>query len=495
MKAFRTAGFWLYRHTIFPISKQGGNLQFTATLTIVSVFLAATITQCSNKTSLSVKDKTAGTDLYAKLCADCHGKNIADFEKITWKHGITESEIYNSIAAGYDNFGMPAFGKTLSKKDINLLTRSYIYALESKNDIILAEKNTTGVYESENMKIKLDTVATGMDKPWGMVQLANNKFLITDRDGTLYLVENNNKVKIKNVPEVRAEGQGGLLDIELHPKYDENGWIYISFSKPKTENDEEKSTTAIIRVRLAGEALTDIEEIFEAFPYETTRHHYGCRMVFDKQGYLFFGVGERGRHFEFPQKLDNDNGKIHRINDDGSIPADNPFYNTAGAKKSIYALGIRNPQGIACNEATGQIWENEHGPKGGDEINIIKPGVNYGWPVISYGINYDGSQLTGKRETAGMEQPVHYWVPSIAPAGMCFVNSNRYPGWKGNILVCSLKFKYAARCVIENNKIVKEEALLRNTGRMRFIKMGRDGYIYIGVESPGMVYRLMSISA
>ena len=216
-------------------------------------------------------------------------------------------------------------------------------------------------------------------------------------------------------------------------------------------------------------------------------------MAFDPEGYLYFSVGDRGNRDENPQNLDNHCGKVHRLNADGSIPDDNPFVNQEGAMPSIYSYGHRNPQGLAIHPTTGKVWTHEHGPRGGDEVNVIRKGDNYGWPVISYGLNYDGTTFTQKTEQEGMEQPLHYWVPSIAPCGAAFVTGDRYPDWTGDFLVGSLRYEYLNRCQIENESITDEELLMENLGRLRSVAMGPDGYIYVGVEEPGAVYRLTPI--
>jgi glucose/arabinose dehydrogenase len=339
------------------------------------------------------------------------------------------------------------------------------------------------------MTIQLDTIATGFDSPWGFAQLPSRDYLITDRAGKLYLVDQKqNKTVITGTPAVMAKGQGGLLDITLHPQYDQNGWIYLSYSKFRTETGQTETTTAIVRGKIKNNQWVDAQEIFEAKPYTKTFHHFGSRLAFDKKGFLFFSVGERGMEKVFPQNLDNDNGKIHRIKDDGSIPADNPF--AKSENPSIYSYGQRNPQGLTLNPTTGAIWETEHGPRGGDEINIIQAGKNYGWPVISYGINYDGKPITAISKKDGMEQPINYWIPSIAPSGLTFVVGDKYPAWKGNLMVGSLRFNYLNRCVIKDNKVIKQEKVLVNLGRMRNVEQGVDGFLYVGTENPGMVFRL-----
>ena len=249
-----------------------------------------------------------------------------------------------------------------------------------------------------------------------------------------------------------------------------------------------------MRAKLTGTTLSDQTVIFEALPYSKTRHHYGSRLVFDNKGYLFVSVGERGNEKENPQDLSRDLGKIHRIYDDGRVPEDNPFVKTPGARPTIYSYGHRNPQGMYKNPTTGEIWANEHGPRGGDELNLIKKGANYGWPVISYGINYDGKPITALSAKEGMEQPVAYWIPSIAPSGMATVDGSKYPAWKNNLMVGSLRFQYLNRCVMNGNKVVKQEQLLKNIGRVRNIETGPDGYLYVSVESPGFVYRLQPVA-
>ncbi|MCW8998453.1 MAG: PQQ-dependent sugar dehydrogenase, partial [Kangiellaceae bacterium] len=311
----------------------------------------------------------------------------------------------------------------------------------------------------------LETVITDIDIPWGMAQLPDGNFLVTDRDGTLYHANPKTKknIKITGLPKVNARGQGGLLDIELHPEYKKNGWVYLSLSSP--EGSGRGDNTAIYRGKIKNFQLVDSQLIYKATPNSTRRHHYGSRIEFDKEGYLFFTIGDRGDRDTNPQDLSLDAGKVYRLHDDGRIPKDNPFVNRKGAKQAIYSYGHRNPQGMEMNPATGQIWTHEHGPKGGDEINIIQPGKNYGWPVISYGVNYSGTKFTDLTHKEGMEQPITYWVPSIAPSGMTFVTSDKYPQWKGHLLVGSLKFGYVELCQLDGNKVVGKQKLFEGVGR------------------------------
>ncbi len=432
--------------------------------------------------------------IYTQYCASCHGEKVEAFVDRKWKHGNTKAELIASISNGYSDMGMPTWKETLSKKDIEKLADLIVENLAGVEQYKFANKPSSNVFSSEGMTVSLDTIATGFDSPWGFAQLPNRDYLISDRSGTLYHVDQKRtKTAIKGTPEVMAKGQGGLLDIALHPQFEQNGWVYLSYSKFKKEGGLTLTSTGIVRGKIKNNQWVESQDIFESLPYTKTFHHYGSRIAFDKKGFLFFSVGERGMEKDFPQFTDNDNGKIHRLHDDGTVPKDNPFVGKDPAKfhPSIFSYGQRNPQGLTLNPSTGAIWETEHGPRGGDEINIIQSGRNYGWPVISYGINYDGKPITNISKKEGMEQPISYFIPSIAPSGLTFVNSDKYPAWKGNLMIGSLRFNYLNRCVIKDNKVVSQEKVLVNLGRMRNVKLGADGYLYVGTENPGMVFRLM----
>jgi glucose/arabinose dehydrogenase len=370
----------------------------------------------------------------------------------------------------------------------------FVKFIKSTNEYKPIGKPSSNVFQSEGITVRLDTIATELLSPWGFSQLPDGNFLITDRTGQLYRVDQSrNKTLIKGTPQVLAEGQGGLLDLKLHPQYEQNGWIYLSYSKFKKMDSVTLTTTAIVRGKIKGDEFTELQEIFEANPYTKTKHHFGSKIMFDDKGFLYFSVGERGREKEFPQSTTNDNGKIHRLYDDGRIPNDNPFANDGKSKASIWSFGHRNPQGLIFDKATGTIWETEHGPRGGDELNIIKKGANYGWPVICQCINYDGKPITNLSKKDGMEQAETYWIPSIAPCGMTMITGDKYPAWEGNIMVGSLRFMYLERCVVKDRKVVKQEKLFSGIGRMRNAEMGRDGYLYIAVEKPGMVFKVVPL--
>lgn len=328
----------------------------------------------------------------------------------------------------------------------------------------------------------------GLQNPWGMAWLPDGRLLVTEKAGEILIFKDDKYTgqKVEGVPAVMSEGQGGLLDIQVHPDYSTNNWIYISYSKPVKGG----STTAIMRFKLDGNKMIEKKDIFEAKPYLPADFHFGSRIVFDKDKKLFFSVGERGT-MEKVWLLDNDHGKIHRINDDGSVPEDNPFVKQSGAKPTIWSYGHRNPQGLVYDRENNRLWGIEHGPRGGDELNLIQPAKNYGWPKTSYGINYDGSVLTDKKEMPGVTNPTHYWVPSIAPCGSVFVTSDKYTGWKGNILVGALALRHIARVQLSDVKFVAEEKLLQDTARFRSVAQSPDGFIYAVTEGPGLLLKLV----
>ncbi len=351
-----------------------------------------------------------------------------------------------------------------------------------------AQKSDTGIHLPTTIDFTPELVVGGIQNPWGMVFLPDNSILISEKSGKLLLHKSGKTIDIGNAPEVYNRGQGGMMDIELHPDYDQNGWIYFSYVS--TEGEGKGGNTAIIRAKLSNNKLTDVEKLYKASPNSTRGQHFGSRIEFDRDGYLFFSIGERGNRDVNPQDITRDGGKIYRLHDDGRIPEDNPFVGESGAKAAIYSYGHRNPQGLALHPKTGVLWEHEHGPRGGDEINVIQKGKNYGWPIITYGINYSGTKITDETSRPGMEQPLYQWTPSIAPSGMAFVTSDKYPKWEGNLLVGSLAFQYLERLEIKNNKVVYREKLLDGMGRVRNVRQATDGFIYVGIEGKG-IYRLI----
>ena len=353
------------------------------------------------------------------------------------------------------------------------------------NNSCRSQENPPLIETPDQTRYATELIVDGIDIPWGIDFIDETEFLVTDKKGILYHVKNGVKTEVSGLPKVYVRGQGGLLDVALHPNFKSNKIVYLAISV-NLEGDE-GGNTAIYSGTFEKFKINNMKLLYKAVPNTKKGQHFGSRIVFDDKGHLFFGVGDRGNRDVNPQDIKNDGGKIYRLNLDGSIPNDNPFVNKQGAKKAVYTYGNRNPQGLIFHPITGELWEHEHGPKGGDEINIIEKGKNYGWPVITYGINYSGTSITDKREMPGMEQPLYYWVPSIAPSGMAFSTSDIYKDWKGDLFVGSLKFKYLERLVIRDKKVIKREKILDEIGRVRNVKEGPDGYLYIGVDGKGIL--------
>jgi len=341
---------------------------------------------------------------------------------------------------------------------------------------------------SAKLEFTAEKIHEGFQNPWGMTWLPDGRLLITEKAGEILVFKNDKFTgeKISGLPKIADAGQGGLMDIQYHPDEKSNQWIYIAYVKPV----EGGSTTAIARFKLTGNKIAEFKDLFLAKPFLRANHHFGSRIVFDKKDMMYFIVGERGTQPKV-QQLDNDHGKIHRIHPDGTVPKDNPFSGQKGASPSIWSYGHRNPQGMVYDATTDRIWAAEHGPKGGDELNLIEKGKNYGWPKTSYGINYDGTVLTEHKEMEGVENPVRYWVPSIGPCGITIVTSTKYPEWKGNILVGALAFKHLARVELDGTKYVSEEKLLQDSGRVRHVAESPDGYLYVITEGPGTLLKLI----
>ena len=335
------------------------------------------------------------------------------------------------------------------------------------------------VDDPQQRSLQITELATGLTQPWGLAFLPDGRILITEKPGQLRIFDPAAGLQppITGLPEIAEEGQGGLLDVALHPDYQNNGWIYFSYAA----GGDDAFGTEVARAKLVDNALQQLEVLFVAQPKVSGGNHFGSRLVFDKHGYLFITLGDRGNQ-HLVQDLSNHLGTIVRLHDDGSVPQDNPFVNTEGALPEIYSYGHRNVQGATLHPTTGQLWAHEHGPQGGDEINLPAPGVNHGWPVITYGVNYGtGSKIgEGITEKEGMAQPVYYWVPSIAPSGMTFYTGKQFPDWQGDLLVGSLKFQLLVRLELADGKVVNEERLLEGkVGRIRAVAQGPDGNIYL----------------
>lgn len=345
-----------------------------------------------------------------------------------------------------------------------------------------------GTFDASQHRFQLLKVTSGLEHPWGFAFLPDGSMLVTERPGQLRRIVNGqlDPKPVAGVPPVYASGQGGLLDVALHPRFVENRLVYLSYASPGKGG----AATAVARGRLVGNFLEDVEELYVALPRASGVRHFGSRLLF-ADGYLFITAGERG-DADRAQALDDPAGSILRLHDDGRIPKDNPFVMQSGARPEIYTYGNRNPQGMTKERVTGRIYVVEHGPKGGDELNLIEPGVNYGWPVITHGLSYSGFKIGEGTHKAGMAQPVHYWVPSISPSGLMIYDGDRFPAWRGSFFIGALSGRLLARLEIEKGRVVVEERLLEGLGeRIRDVRQGPDGLIYLLTDhSDGMLLRL-----
>lgn len=331
-------------------------------------------------------------------------------------------------------------------------------------------------------------VVEGLVNPWSMAFLPDGDMLITERPGRLRVVRDGQLLAepVEGVPPVHAQGQGGLLEVTPHPDFASNRLVYLSYSQPYV--GEEGATTAIVRARLENDALHDLEELFVA--NSRGGGHYGSRIVFDDEGHFFFSVGDRqapprGDLEAHPaQDLSNHHGTINRLNEDGSVPSDNPFVGVAGVEPSIYSYGHRNPQGLTIDRETGNIWATEHGPQGGDEVNLVVAGANYGWPVVGYGVNYgSGEAIHEGTIREGMNNPVHVWVPSIGASGLEVYRGDAFPAWRGSLLAGGLAGEQLVRLTMDGEVVTNVELLAQRIGRIRDVRLGPDGFVYLAVES------------
>jgi glucose/arabinose dehydrogenase len=436
--------------------------------------------------------------LYGELCASCHGAKLTGGQAPSllddvWKFGGDDASIGKSIKEGSLAAGMPPMGNALSEQEIRAMV---IFIREEgakfkRKRSTFAKPRANTLVKSQLHAFKLETIVSGLDVVWGVDFLPDGRMLLTEKAGRLRIVENGKLVPtpVGGVPAVWSEGQGGLLDVAVHPDYATNGWIYLSFSDPGPNGS---AMTAIVRGKLRDGQFVEQQSVFKVPTelYRTGENHFGSRLVFDK-GYLFFSIGERGQQDD-AQDLTRPNGKVHRIFDDGRVPDDNPFVGRAGALPTIWSYGHRNPQGLAKDPATGLLYDAEHGPRGGDELNLIQKGRNYGWPVITYGMNYDGTPITNLTAKEGMEQPVTYWVPSIAVSSIAFYKGSKFPKWDGQLFLGALAQEELRRLVLADGKVTHQEVLFKNVGRVRDVVSGPDGFIYVTFDA-GRVARLVPL--
>ncbi len=448
-----------------------------------------------------VSSLTSGPAIYKSLCAQCHGAfmdggSAKGLVKTKWLFGKEKGFLIHNTTNGIEAVGMPAFGKALSKDQIEMVID---HVLEKQGTMVQQSRTwpDTIVTEDYSFEVKV-LVDEDLRTPWGIEFVDEKRALITERPGGLrWMVDGKlDPVPIEGLPLAWEFGDGGMMDLALDPDYAENGWVYIGYSEPLGDHLGRftRAMTKLVRGRIKDHRWLDQETVFQVphDEYFNSVFRFGCRIIFDDNGYLFFTFGDRG-HVEEAQDLTKPAGKIFRIHKDGTIPKGNPFVGREGVYEGIYSYGNRNAQGISIHPETGGIWATEHGPKGGDELNLITKGSNYGWPLVTHGVDYDGSVVSSFSEIAGMESPKLQWTPSIAASGTDFVTSPLLPKWKNNLLVGALKFEEVRRIVIEEDSVISEEVILKGYGRVRDVKFGPDGSLYLAINRPDLIVRLTPI--
>ncbi len=439
-----------------------------------------------------------GAALYQQYCAQCHGTdldggNASSLIDGIWQYGDATSYITRNVKFGIPHLGMPSYEKSLSNEETRAVVQ---YVLDAEKETGAVEPPTPNMLETMDYEMEVETFAEGLEIPWAIDFINGQTALITERPGRLRMVKNGNlqTEPVRNTPEVLHEGQGGLLDVAVDPEYENNGWIYLAYShvpENASTGNRPPAMTRIVRGKIENNTWSSQQVLFEApdETYQTTRHHYGSRIVFDPDGYLYFAVGDRGAGSQ-AQDPSLPNGKVHRIYKDGTIPKNNPFVSDKDAMHTVYSLGNRNIQGMAIHPETGELWATEHGPMGGDELNLIEAGNNYGWETITYGLNYNGTVISEHTHKPGMEQPILYWTPSIAVCGLDFYRGDLFEKWENRLLVGALKYEEVRLLNIEDERVMHQEVILKGAGRVRDVSTGPDGAIYVVTNSPGKVLRL-----
>jgi len=440
---------------------------------------------------------------FNQVCANCHGPNgsggsAPSFLDDVWAHGGSDGELAASIKNGWPGTPMPPFGATLSDQDVRAMV---IYIRELRDRAASGQLSRMGppplpttTVSSEKHAFKIEVVVDGLENPWNAVPLPDGSLLVSERPGRLRIVKNGvAQPPLTGLPKIWVKQDGGLMDIVLHPDYARNGWVYVAFSEPGGTAPG-ASTTRIIRGKIKDGAFVDQQTLFQAsqdlfWPDNT---HFGSRFFFDKDKFLYYSIGDRGR-LDAAQDLKSPYGKVHRVRDDGTVPPDNPFVNTPGAVKTIWTYGHRNPQGFDVDPASGLLWSSEHGPRGGDELNVITKGKNYGWPIATYGMNYDGTPMTkdSVTEAPGMVGPVFHWTPSIAVSGISFYRGSKFPKWKGSLFAAGLAGQRVVRLEVKGNTVTHDETLLRGYGRVRHVVNAPDGTLLVIFDQPGRIVRLV----
>lgn len=439
--------------------------------------------------------------LYEELCSACHGSEMQGglapgLVSGNWKRGGDDESLARSIREGNFLDGMPAYKEDLSAAEIRAMV---VFIREQGEAARLKGAPPPKYAENEIIRtrehaFRLKTVAAGLATPWSIAFLPGDRMLVTELRGTLREIVGGQlrAEPVADTPRVRYAGQGGLMAVAPHPGYVTNGWIYLAYSDRATNGAATNAgMTAVVRGRIRDQRWVEEETIFRAPPrfYSPGNLHFGTRLVFDGRGHLFFPIGERGI-MQDAQDLSKPGGKVHRVRDDGTVPPDNPFVDTPDAFPTIWSYGNRNAQGLAIRPGTDQLWETEHGPRGGDELNVIRRGANYGWPVITHGMDYNGRPITALTAKEGLEQPVLHWTPSIAVCALAFYAGDRFPRWQGSALVTALAPEELRRVVLDGDRVADQELLLKGAGRVRDVAIGPDGLVYLALNQPDRIVRL-----
>ncbi len=440
--------------------------------------------------------------VFEQLCSSCHGKDLSggvggSLIDSEWKHGSSDEDLLKSIRDGNAQLGMTPFKTVLDDRQIrSLVIHIREKEKQAKDKVMEFPKPEPGKVtktQHEDYKIEM-VVEKGLKDPWAIAFLPDGRKLVTEKSGRLRIIDAEGKLldePVKGTPKIIEHGQGGLMEVAIHPDYEKNGWIYLGFADGTREGGKAKTITSYVRGKVKDGQWIEQELIWKADDkfYTDAGVHFGTRIVFDK-GFIYFPVGERGGWME-AQDVENAKGKIYRLHDDGRVPNDNPKFEGKTPVAGLWSYGHRNPQGLDIDPRDGSIYDTEHGPRGGDELNRVLPGHNYGWPVITYGMNYDGTPITGITEKEGMDQPLIYWQPSIAACGLSFYRGDKFPQWKNDLFAGALAQQEIRRLRLVDHKVVEQEVVLKNIGRVRDVTDAPDGFLYVILNGPDRIIRLV----
>ena len=467
---------------------------FTRPALLCSFALAAT--------ALSAAEPRDPARLSAEFCVGCHGPNLAggtgpSLVDTVWKNGDSDASILRGIRDGYPLAGMIGYGALLTEPEQTAML-AYIRRLGRQSGFGQIQPPTPPAKSVEVKSLlhnfRVETFAAPLEIPWGIAFVPDGGMFVSDRVGTIRAIAKDGTLSpdpIRDAPKPFVRQDGGMLDLIAHPDYAKNGWLYLAYTELGQE--PRKSMTVIVRGKVRDGAWVDQQVIFRADPkyYFTDTSHYGCRFHWDATGHLFFTIGERGKSTD-AQDITSPLGKIHRINDDGTIPRDNPFVGRAGACESIWSYGNRHVQGLKHHPVTGKLWATEHGPTGGDELNRIEPGHNYGWPTASHGVSAFGEKILGVT-APDTDAPIVTWTPTIAPTAIEFYAADRFPKWKNSLFVACLFGRQLRRIETDGDRVVSQEAVFTDMGRVRDVVTGPDGLIYVALNNPGRIARLVPV--